>query len=61
GDQVVSIGEAHSSLKADVTSRLLQRLGVRSLLAAPILLQDELLGFLAVEGNDPRIWQEQEK
>lgn len=61
GDQVVSIGEAHSSLKADVTSRLLQRLGARSLLAAPILLQDELLGFLAVEGNDPRIWQEQEK
>lgn len=61
GDQIVSIGEAHSSLKADVTSRLLQRLGVRSLLAAPILLQDELLGFLAVEGNDPRIWQEQEK
>ncbi|MFB2980771.1 GAF domain-containing protein [Microseira sp. BLCC-F43] len=60
-DQVVSIGEAHSSLKADLTSRLLQRLGVRSLLAAPILLQDELLGFLAVEGNDPRIWQEQEK
>ena len=61
GDQIVSIGEAHSSLKADVTSRLLQRLGVRSLLAAPILLQDELLGFLAVEGNDPRIWQEEEK
>lgn len=61
GDQIVSIGEAHSSLKADVTSRLLQRLGVRSLLAAPILLQDEMLGFLAVEGNDPRIWQEEEK
>lgn len=60
-DQLVSIGEAHSSLKADVTSRLLQRLGVRSLLAAPIVLQDELLGFLAVEGNDPRIWKEEEK
>jgi GAF domain-containing protein len=61
GDQLVSIGEAQSSLKADVTSRLLQRLGVRSLLAAPILLQEELLGFLAVEGNDPRIWQDEEK
>lgn len=61
GDQIVSIGEAHSSLKADVTSRLLQRLGVRSLLAAPIRLGDELLGFLSVEGNEPRIWKEEEK
>ncbi|MBD2184839.1 sensor histidine kinase [Aerosakkonema funiforme] len=60
-DQMVSIGEAHSSLKADITSRLLQRLGVRSLLAAPIRLGDELLGFLAVEGNEPRIWKEEEK
>ncbi|HEY9850355.1 MAG TPA: GAF domain-containing protein [Leptolyngbyaceae cyanobacterium] len=61
GDQIVSIGEAHSSLKADITSRLLQRLGVRSLLAAPIRLGDELLGFLSVEGSEPRIWKEEEK
>lgn len=60
-DRMVSIGEAQSSLKADVTSRLLQRLGVRSLLASPICLGDELLGFLAVEGNEPRIWKEEEK
>ena len=61
GDQIVAIGESLSSLKADVTSRLLQRMGARSLLAAPILLQDELLGFLSVEGSDPRIWKEEEK
>ncbi len=60
-DQIVSIGEAHSSLKADATSRLMQQIKARSLLAAPILYQDELLGFLAVEGNDPRIWTENEK
>ena len=60
-DQVVSIGEAHSSLKADITSRLMQQIRARSLLAAPILFQDELLGFLAVEGNEPRIWTEHEK
>ncbi|MDX2230083.1 MAG: GAF domain-containing protein [Leptolyngbyaceae cyanobacterium bins.349] len=60
-DQVVSIGEAHSSLKADTTSRLMQQIKARSLLAAPILFQDELLGFLAVEGNEPRIWNEHEK
>jgi GAF domain-containing protein len=60
-DQIVSIGEAHSSLRADTTSRLMQQIRSRSLLAAPILFQDELLGFLAVEGNDPRIWTEGEK
>ncbi len=60
-DQIVSIGESRSSLSADVTSRLMQQVRARSLLAAPILVQKELLGFLAVEGNDARIWQEQEK
>ncbi|MCT7948571.1 GAF domain-containing protein [Ancylothrix sp. C2] len=60
-DQLVAIGEAHSSLKADVTLRLMQQIRARSLLAAPIIFQNELLGFLAVEGNDPRIWQEEEK
>ena len=60
-DQLVTIGEAHSSLKADTTSRLMQQMRARSLLAAPILFQNELLGFLAVEGNDPRIWEDEEK
>lgn len=60
-DQVVSIGEAHSSLKADTTTRLMQQIKARSLLAAPILFQNELLGFLAVEGTEPRIWEEEEK
>lgn len=60
-DQIVSIGEAHSSLKADTTSRLMQQIRARSLLAAPILFQNELLGFLAVEGTEARIWEEEEK
>ena len=60
-DSIVSIGEAHSSLKADITARLMKQIKARSLLAAPILYQNELLGFLAVEGNDPRIWNEHEK
>lgn len=60
-DQLVAIGEAHSSLKAEVTGRLMQLIRARSLLAAPILFQDELIGFLAVEGNEPRIWADEEK
>lgn len=60
-DQMISIGEAHSSLKADITSRLLQRLGARSLIAVPIRIGDELLGFLGCEANEARIWKEEEK
>lgn len=60
-DQVVSIGEARSSLKADMTGRLMQQIQARSLIAAPILFQGELRGFLAVEGLEARIWSEEEK
>ncbi|MGG6293143.1 GAF domain-containing protein [Leptolyngbya sp. AN02str] len=60
-DQLVAIGEAHSSLKAEMTGRLMQQIQARSLLAAPILFHNELYGFLAVEGNEPRIWSEEEK
>ena len=58
-DQVVSIGA--SSPKAEMTSRLMQHIRARSLMAAPILYQNQLVGFLAVEGNEARIWQEEEK
>ncbi|MBE9098869.1 GAF domain-containing protein [Vacuolonema iberomarrocanum] len=60
-DQIVSIGEAQSSLKADMAGLLMQKIQARSLLAAPILLRDELFGFIAVEGKEPRIWSEEEK
>jgi GAF domain-containing protein len=57
-NQIVSIGEARSSLKSNFTAKLLQRLRVRSLLAAPIIWQKDLLGFLTVEANEARIWTE---
>ncbi|BAZ52388.1 putative GAF sensor protein [Nostoc sp. NIES-4103] len=60
-NQIVWIGDARSSLKSHFTGKLLQRLRVRSLLAAPIMWQNDLLGFLAVEGNEPRIWTEADK
>lgn len=60
-DQLVSVGEAHSSLKAELTGRLMQYMGAQSLVASPILFQQELLGFLAVEGTDARMWTEEEK
>ena len=61
GEQMVWIGESHSSLKTELTGRLMQQIRARSLLAAPIVLEGELLGFLAVEAGEPRIWQDNEK
>ena len=60
-NQLVWIGEGRSSLKSYSTKKLLKILGVRSLLVAPILWQKDLLGFLAVEGKEPRIWTEIDK
>ncbi|MGH1392915.1 MAG: GAF domain-containing protein [Trichormus sp.] len=60
-NQIVWIGDARSSLNSHFTAKLLQRWRVRSLLAAPIICQKDLLGFLAVEGVEPRIWSEAEK
>jgi GAF domain-containing protein len=60
-NEIVSIGEGRSSLKSHLTGKLMQRLQVRSLLAAPIILQKDLLGFVAVEGKEARIWTEAEK
>jgi len=60
-NKIVFIGDARSSLKSNFTGKLLKRLAVRSLLAAPIIWQNDLLGFLAVEGYEPRIWVEADK
>lgn len=60
-DHLVSIGESYSSLRADTTERLMEKIRARSLLAVPILFNQEMLGFIAVEGQNPRIWQENEK
>jgi len=60
-NQIVSIGEGRSSLKSSFTGNLLKRLRVRSLLAAPIIWQKDLLGFLAVEAKEARIWTEADK
>jgi GAF domain-containing protein len=60
-NQLVWIGEGRSSLKSYSTKKLLKKFDVRSLLVAPIIWQKDLLGFLAVEGKEPRIWTEADK
>jgi GAF domain-containing protein len=59
--QLVAIGAGRSLLSSASTERLLKRLKSRSLLAAPIQSNGELLGFLTVEDNEPRIWEEADR
>ncbi|WP_413174544.1 GAF domain-containing protein [Anabaena azotica] len=60
-NQLVWMSESGSSLKSHVQGKLLQRLGVLSFLAAPIIWQKDLLGFVAVESTEPRIWDQADK
>ena len=60
-NQVVWVSEADSSLKINAQDTLLQYLGIKSLLVAPIIWQKKLVGFLSVESHEPRIWLEAEK
>ncbi|NRB06836.1 MAG: GAF domain-containing protein [Richelia sp.] len=60
-NQVVWLGENRSSFKSSFTKQLLQRLKVRSLLAAPIIWQKDLLGFLSVEQKRSHNWTEAEQ
>ncbi len=59
--EIVAIGEAEGSLKASMANRLMQHLTVKSLMAAPIMYQGELQGFMTIEGASPRIWSSTEK
>jgi GAF domain-containing protein len=60
-DQLISVVDAKSIVQGNVTNRLMEQFGAASLIAAPIIFQSELMGFLSVEGNQPRLWTEEER
>jgi GAF domain-containing protein len=59
--QIVAISESQGTVNSKVPLRLMQQTKSRSLLCAPIIREQQLLGFLSVAGVEPRVWQEQEK
>ncbi len=59
--QVVAVSEIQGVINSHAPSRLMHQIKRRSLLSAPIMYNQQLCGFLAVEGKDPRVWQDQEK
>lgn len=59
--QLVVVGESGLSGRVALSAQVLKQLRCRSLLLAPILFQGELLGFLSVESDAARSWEEAEK
>ena len=59
-DQLISVNEVESLARTDQTGRLMQMIQARSLIAAPIIYQGELLGFVSVECSKARTWREEE-
>lgn len=61
GGELVSIGSGRSLLKAKTTEKLLSQLKIRSLIAAPIIVDQCLLGFLSVHDQQARVWDKTDK
>ncbi len=60
-DQLLVVVDARSMTKSDISNRVMEQFGAVSLVAAPILFQSELIGFLCVENDQARLWTETEK
>ncbi|MEO0768893.1 MAG: hypothetical protein AAFY72_05590 [Cyanobacteria bacterium J06649_4] len=60
-NETLVVNELEGSIKASVANRLMLHLGAQSLMVSPILYQGELQGFMAVQGNRPRIWSDVEQ
>ena len=61
GGQLITIGSGRSLLKTKTTEKLLSQLKIRSLIAAPIIVEQHLLGFVTVEDTQARIWDKADK
>jgi len=60
-DQLVVVVDAKSMTKGEVSNRVMEQFGAVSIVIAPIFFQSELLGFLSVEGDEPRLWTDDER
>lgn len=61
GQQLVVMGESQGAMNALVSERLMHQLQAKALMAAPILVGTDVIGFLSVEHSTPRLWQETDK
>ncbi|PZD72004.1 hypothetical protein C1752_03944 [Acaryochloris thomasi RCC1774] len=60
-EPVVAVSEIQGTVSTKAPARLMHQMRRRSLLSAPLMINQQLCGFLAVEGTEPRVWRDQEK
>jgi GAF domain-containing protein len=60
-DQVVTVSDVNNMSKSELNNRVMEQFGAESIIIAPILFQSELMGFLCTEGDEPRLWTEDER
>ncbi len=60
-NSLIAISDANSAVQTENVGQLMSKLRIQSFLAAPIMFQGELLGFLGVDGKAPRLWTGEEK
>ncbi|MFN7716928.1 MAG: GAF domain-containing protein [Pseudanabaenaceae cyanobacterium] len=60
-DQVIVITDSNNMGRSEISYLTVEQIGAKALVAAPIFFQTELLGFLSVESDQPRLWTEDER
>lgn len=61
GGQTVSVSDAQSVVSSSAPLRLIQLLNCRALVATPILVGTEVMGFLTLEKAEPYPWPDNDK
>ena len=59
--EIVAVSEAESVLHSNTTALIMDQMGGQSMLAVPVILGSQLMGFLAITGHKPRLWSDEEK
>jgi len=60
-DQLVIVSDARNMTKGEISPRVMEQFGAEALVAAPIIFQSELIGFVCIENDEARLWSEIEK
>ncbi len=61
GGQTVSVSDVQSVVSSTAPLRLMQMLNCRALLAAPVMVGTEVVGFLTLEKAEPYPWNDNER
>lgn len=60
-DQTLVVVDAKNLAKGELSIKNMEQLGAVAAIIVPILFQSQLLGFLNVESDEPRLWTDDER